>query len=295
MANSITLFKKYIDKLDEVYKQTSLTADLDADSTLVQAGANANEIVIPKMSMDGLGTYSRSSGYAQGDVTLTNETVQFNYERGRKFGVDRQDNAETAGVAFGRLGAEFTRTKAVPEMDAFTFAKIAGTENISSVTGTYANGEAWLSALVTAQTQMDNDEVDADNRILYITPDGYNAIHAVDTTKSREVLASFSKIVKVPQSRFYTKITLKDGTTAGQTAGGYAKADDGQDINFLVVQKRAIMKYPRILVNKIVSPDDNQTDDKWLFFYRAYGLVDVYDNKVAGVYLSAKSGGASVE
>lgn len=294
MANSITLFKKYIDKLDEVYKQASLTADLDADSTLVQAGANANEIIIPKMSMDGLGTYSRSDGYASGDVTLTNETVQFNYERGRKFGVDRQDNAETAGVAFGRLGAEFTRTKAVPEMDAFTFAKIAGTSNISTTTGTYANGEAWLAALVVAQTQMDNDEVPAENRILYITPDGYNAIHAVDTTKSREVLASFSKIVKVPQNRFYTKITLKDGKTAGQTAGGYAKAGDGQDINFLIVEKSAIIKYPRILVNKIVSPDDNQTDDKWLFFYRAYGLVDVYDNKVAGVYLSSKTGSASV-
>lgn len=294
MANSITLFKKYIDKLDEVYKQASLTADLDADSTLVQAGANANEIIIPKMSMDGLGTYSRSDGYASGDVTLTNETVQFNYERGRKFGVDRQDNAETAGVAFGRLGAEFTRTKAVPELDAFTFAKIAGTSSISTTTGTYANGEAWLSALVVAQTKMDNDEVPAENRILYITPDGYNAIHAVDTTKSREVLASFSKIVKVPQNRFYTKITLKDGKTAGQTAGGYVKASDGADINFLIVEKSAIIKYPRILVNKIVSPDDNQTDDKWLFFYRAYGLVDVYDNKVAGVYLSSKTGSASV-
>lgn len=293
MANSITLFKKYIDKLDEVYKQASLTADLDADSTLVQAGANANEIIIPKMSMDGLGNYSRSSGYAQGDVTLTNETVQFNYERGRKFGVDRQDNAETAGVAFGRLGAEFTRTKAVPELDAFTFAKIAGTSDITTVTGTYANGEAWLGALVTAQTAMDNDEVPAENRILYITPEGYNSIHAVDTTKSREVLASFSKIVKVPQNRFYTKITLKDGTTAGQTAGGYAKASDGKDINFLIVHKDAIIKYPRILVNKIVSPDDNQTDDKWLFFYRAYGLVDVYENKVAGVYLSNKAGSAS--
>lgn len=294
MANSITLFKKYVDKLDEVYKQASLTADLDADSTLVQAGANANEIIIPKMSMDGLGNYSRNSGYAQGDVTLTNETVQFNYERGRKFGVDRQDNAETAGVAFGRLASEFTRTKAVPEGDAFTFAKIASTSGITKTTGTYANGEAWLSALVTAQTNMDNAEVPTENRILYITPDGFNAIHAVDTTKSREVLASFSKIVKVPQTRFYTKITLKDGTTAGQTAGGYTKASDGADINFLIVEKSAVIKYPRILVNKIVSPDDNQTDDKWLFFYRAYGLVDVYDNKVAGVYLSSKTGSASV-
>ena len=294
MANSIALFKKYIDKLDEVYKQASLTADLDADSTLVQAGANANEIIIPKMSMDGLGKYDRNSGYVQGDVTLTNETVQFNYERGRKFGVDRMDNAETAGVAFGRLASEFTRTKAVPEGDAFTFAKIAGTSGITKTTGTYANGEAWLAALVTAQTAMDNAEVPAESRILYITPDGFNAIHAVDTTKSREVLASFSKIVKVPQTRFYTKIDLYDGTTGGQTAGGYVKAATGADINFLIVEKSAVIKYPRILVNKIVSPDDNQTDDKWLFFYRAYGLVDVYDNKVAGVYLSSKTGTASV-
>ena len=294
MANSIALFKKYIDKLDEVYKQSSLTADLDADSSLVQAGANANEIIIPKLSMDGLGKYDRNSGYAQGDVTLTNETVKFNYERGRKFGVDRMDNAETAGVAFGRLGAEFTRTKAVPEGDAFTFAQIAGTDGISTTTGTYANGEAWLSALVAAQTKMDNDEVPAESRILYITPDGFNAIHAVDTTKSREVLASFSKIVKVPQTRFYTKIDLYDGTTDGQEAGGYAKASAGSDINFLIVEKGAVIKYPRILVNKIVSPDDNQTDDKWLFFYRAYGLVDVYENKVAGVYLSSKTGSASV-
>lgn len=293
MANSIALFKKYIDKLDEVYKQNSLTADLDADSTLVQAGANANEIVIPKMSMDGLADYSRNSGYVTGDVTLTHETVQFNYERGRKFGVDRQDNAETAGVAFGRLGAEFTRTKAVPELDAFTFAKIAGTSNITSIEGDYTTGQNWLDALVAAGSQLDEDEVPAEGRILYITPTGFNAIHAVDTTKSREILASFTKIVKVPQSRFFTKITLNDGTTAGQKAGGYVKASDGKDINFMIVQKDAIIKYPRILVNKIVSPDDNQIDDTWMFFYRAYGLVDVYDNKVAGVYVSAKETEAS--
>jgi len=177
------------------------------------------------------------------------------------------------------------------ELDAFTFAQIAGTTGISKATaGTYADGTAWLNALVTAQSKMDNDEVSTEGRILYITPDGYNAIHAVDTTKSREVLASFSKIVKVPQSRFYTAINLYDGTTSGETAGGYVKdATNGKDINFLIVQKDAIIKYPRIIVNKVVSPDDNQTDDKWLFFYRAYGLVDVYDNKVAGVYLSNKA------
>ena len=51
MANAITKFKTYIALLDEVYKQASLTADLDSDPTLVKAGANANEIIIPKICL----------------------------------------------------------------------------------------------------------------------------------------------------------------------------------------------------------------------------------------------------
>ena len=78
MANSITTFKKYIDLLDEVYKQQAKTAILDGDNSLVQMGSNTHEIVIPKISMDGLGDYSRNGGYVDGDVTLTNETVAFN-------------------------------------------------------------------------------------------------------------------------------------------------------------------------------------------------------------------------
>ena len=125
MANSIATFKKYIDLLDEVYKQASLTAVLESDATLARAGANANEIVIPKLSMQGLANYSRNSGYVNGDVTLTNETVQFNYDRGRAFSVDAMDNEETVGVALGKLSSEFIRTKVVPELDAFRFAKLA--------------------------------------------------------------------------------------------------------------------------------------------------------------------------
>ena len=38
MANSIALFKKYIDLLDEVFKEASKTSVLDGDSTLVHMG-----------------------------------------------------------------------------------------------------------------------------------------------------------------------------------------------------------------------------------------------------------------
>ena len=50
------------------------------------------------MDMQGLADYSRNSGYVQGDVTLTNETVKCNFDRGRRFTVDTMDDLETAGL-----------------------------------------------------------------------------------------------------------------------------------------------------------------------------------------------------
>lgn len=294
MANNITKFKKYISLLDEVYKQASLTSILDSDPQTAQQGANANEIVIPKLSMDGLANYDRNSGYVKGSVTLTNETVQFNYERGRKFSVDAMDNEETAGVAFGKLASEFLRTKVAPELDAFRFAQYAGTTGISKVSAgaTLTTGATVIEALRAANNKMDEDEVPYEGRILFITPTLKGLVEDLDSGKSREVLSAFSNIVKVPQSRFYTQITLLDGSTSGETAGGYTKtASTGADINFMIIHPSALMQYPKHTVNKIISPEENQIDDSWMFFYRAYGLADVYENKTAGIYLHHKAAG----
>lgn len=286
MANAITKFKKYIDTLDEVYQISSVTSVLDGNNRLVKMGANANEIVIPKMSMDGLADYSRENGYVSGDVTLTNETVTFNYERGRSFTIDAMDNEETAGVAFGQLSGEFIRTKAAPEIDAFRFAQYAGTEGITSVSADLADAEATLSALIAAQNSMDENEVSMESRILFITPTLYNGVMNIDTTKSKAVLDSFAQIVKVPQSRFYTAINLFDGSSDGETAGHYTKdSANGKNINFMIVEKSAAIQYQKHLVSKVVTPEENQASDAWKFFYRSYGIADVYENKAAGIYL----------
>ncbi len=285
MANSIEKFEKYINVLDEVYKVASVTSILDGNDRLVRMGANANEIIIPKMSMDGLADYSRDGGYVGGDVTLTNETVTFNYERGRSFTIDAMDNEETAGVAFGQLSSEFIRTKAAPEIDAFRFAQYAAVENIGTATAVLDEAEDTLAALIAAQNAMDEAEVPTETRILFITPALYNGVMNLDTTKSRAVLDSFAQIVKVPQSRFYTAIDLLDGKTEGETAGHFVKDADGKNINFMIVEKSAAIQYQKHLVSKIVTPEENQTSDAWKFFYRSYGIADVYENKAAGIYL----------
>lgn len=290
MANNIALFKKYIDMLDEVYQNAAVTAALESDSTLASQGANTNEIVIPKLAMDGLGNYSRNDGYVKGSVTLNHETVKFNYDRGRKFNVDAMDNEETAGLAFGRLAGEFVRTKVVPELDAWRLSTYAGKASGSSkATGSLADGEAVIKALITAQNVLDEAEVTAEGRVLFITPTLHNAIAALDSYKSREVLSSFGSVVKVPQSRFYTAVDLNDGKTGGQEAGGFKKGAQGKDINFLVVERSAVMQYTKHSVSKVITPEANQENDGWLFFFRSYGLADVYENKTAGLYLHHKA------
>ena len=287
MANNIQLFQKYIALLDEVYKQASKSSILDGDASLVQAGKNTNEIIIPKMTLDGLADYSRNSGYVKGDVTLTYETVKFNYDRGRKFVVDAMDDEETAGIAFGKLSSEFIRTKVVPEMDAFRFATYAALEGIGEATGTLADGAAVITALRAAANKMDEDEVPSEQRVLFITPTLRGMIDDLDTSKSKEVLSKFSSVVEVPQSRFNTEIELLDGTTSGEEIGGFRAT--GSEINFMVVHTPAILQYPKHTVNKIITPEANQDSDGWMFFYRAYGLADAYENKVAGIYVHSKA------
>lgn len=292
MANSIALFKQYTTLLDEVYKNASLTGDLDGASDLARQGANANELIIPKMSMDGLADYSRNSGYVNGDVTLTNETVACNFDRGRMFNVDTMDNAETAGLAFGRLSGEFIRTKVVPELDAFRFATYAGITGISTTAGaTLSTGADVIAALRAAITKMDEDEVPQEERYLYITPTLLGLVQDMDTTKSREVMDCFAKVVKVPQSRFYTAIEQKDGTSSGETGGGYAKAAGAADINFMIIHKPAVIQFTKHLDTKVISPEANQNADGWKFGYRMVGIAEVYENKVAGIYLHKKAVG----
>lgn len=283
MANTIELAKKYVPILDEVYMKSALTADLESDPSLAKEGANANEIVIPKLEMEGLGKYDRNEGYVKGDINFSWETVKFNYERGRSFNVDSMDEEETLNVIVPKIMGEFTRTKVSPEADAFTFAKLAGKSGASSATGALATGEEVIKALRAATTKMDEDQVPAENRILYITPTLRGLVDDLDTTKSKAVLAKFTKIVEVPQTRFYTTIDLLSGKD-GEKKGGFKKNTEGKEINFMVVEKSAILKYDKHIAPKIVTPESNQSADGYIFGYRKYGLVDVYENKLAGIY-----------
>ena len=289
MPNTIAFPNNYISNLDEVYRLSSVTADLTSPASMSKAGTNANEIVYPQISVTGLGEYDRNSGYTTGAVDLKWKTVAFNYDRGTKITVDVMDNEESRNLAFGMAGATLMREKVAPEADAFTFATIAALDNISKTQGTIDNATQFLDALLTAWTKMDEDEVPQEGRMLYATATLLNSVMTLDTTKSREILAKFGVKKVVPQARFYTVIDLLDGKSGGEEAGHYKKADAGNDINFLIIHKPAIIKFDKHVASNIILASSNPDADADIIKYRKYGLVDAYANKRAGIYLHSKA------
>lgn len=276
MANTIELRKQYSTLLDEVYKLASLTAVLDGPNDLVKEGANANELLIPKMDMDGLDDYDKQTGYPEGSVTLEYETKKCDYDRGRMFVVDAMDNIETAGIAFGKLSGEFIRTKVVPELDAWRFSKYAKQAG-NSAAGELADGKAGVAAIRTAKTAIEDAEANPATCYLFISNALKGAIEDLDTTASKKVLEGWAGIIGVPEGRFNDDVTLTKGGKGGFTSSGSA-------LNFLIVDKNAVIQHQKHTVGKIITPEQNQDADAWKFGYRTVGISETKDNKKVGIY-----------
>lgn len=294
MANSIALAQTYLPLLDEVYKVSSRSAILDRTKVEI---VNGNTVKVFKTSMDGMGDYSRATGYVKGDVTGTWETMTLTKDRGRSFVVDNMDNEETVGMAFGTLAGEFIRTKVAPEIDAYTFAKLAGVTGIDM--GTAADitvGTSDVPGMVDeAERSMNENEVPTEGRILFISETAYAGLRSkiqrvvlngVPGINNEIEMYNGMRVVRVPQSRFYTAITLYDGVTSGQTAGGYVGTKTtGYKINFMVIHPSAVCKVVKHVKPRIFTPEQYQDADAWKFDYRIYHDTFAYENKVKGIYL----------
>lgn len=327
--NNIELSTVYLPLLDKVYKQASKTAILEGDEATMKRGDNG-ELKVAKLDMDALGDFDRNTGYTKGSTTFRWETIKYDKERSQDLRIDRLDNKEALKLPFAKLSSEFIRTKVVPETDAARIAKIAGIEGISIKAENLTDGASVISALRTCSNKMDEDEVDSENRILFITPTNRALVSDMDSYKSKEVLNKFSQIIEIPQSRMYTKIKLNDGkeeygytrakaeyeistdttvvaskdyyTKTGETYTKVAsptgnpstssyyelKSLEGKEINFLCVERSAVVSHMEQFI-KYFSPDEDQDGDDNVFKYRNNNLyAHVYENKLAGVYCSHK-------
>lgn len=292
MGNNIALAKKYLPILDEVYKASAKASILDQTDVKF---VNANTVQLFDISMDGLGTYNRSTGFVTGDVIGAWKDYALTQDRGRAFIIDSMDNEETIGMSFGKLAGEFIRTKVAPEIDAYTFATLAGTSSINGTNGDISVGTTDVALLLENATEaLDADEVPDEGRIVFMSETCYNAMkQKIDRQLANENGVNTNveyyngmRIIRVPQARFNTKITLYDGFSQDEEAGGFVvPGSTSYKINFLIVHPSAVIKVAKHVLPRIFSPQQYQQADAWKFDYRIYHDVFVKENKVSGIYL----------
>jgi len=304
MTNSIALVTKYLPLLDEVYRVNAKSSILEADASMVQQTADAKVIKINKLDMDGLGDYSRQDGYPVGSIVSDWETHEFENDRGRRFNLDKMDNLENLGMAFLNMAGQFMKQKVIPEKDAYTFAKIAGTAGIEGTTGSLTSANT-KQAIETALATLGENEVDEGNMVLFVTPTVKGNLEAQinrsltsGVTEYGQKIEYFNDIplITVPQTRFYNGIDLLDGTSSGETAGGYKKHTstgasgdaNAVDVNFILMDRAAAISIAKNNVAQIFSPEVNQLHDGWTFNYRFYYDVFVLENKRSGIYCHTK-------
>lgn len=281
MTVSIGARTNYSLLLDEKLSHDALTGFLDMDSKYVGEVNGAGQVNIPQFSvMDGLFDYSAANGFTAGDLTLNYQQVTLPWDRGVSFTIDRVADENAAMVASGNLMNEFFRTKLVPEVDAVRFSAYA------TAAGAYATGSLNASSILAAIDAGESaigQVADPSSAILFVSWDTYALMKQAaaprfqpDGDRERNIERfDGMRVVKVPTARFY-KTVAKDTTNGGVTGS--------QAIDFLIVLPEAVQQVKKFEVVKIFTPDENQSQDAWLFQVRLHHGAWALAQKTAGIY-----------
>lgn len=95
-------------------------------------------------------------------------------------------------------------------------------------------------------------------------------------------------IVSTPSNRMYTAITVYDGKSSDQKAGGYTKGTTGKDINFLVMPRTTPLAISKQDKMRIFDPNTYQKADAWSMDYRRFHDLWILDNKLDSIFMSIK-------
>ena len=294
VANSIGLASRYLPILDEIYKAESKTAVLDTAQDRVRWDQTTGSFYMFETDMVGLGDYSRNGGFVRGDVTASWRQYTPQYDRARQFVIDRLDDQQSMGLAFGTLAGEFMRTKVTPEVDAIRFRDYSKNAADSMKTAeNISTGSGAVAAIDLGTEKLDNAEVPYEGRILFVNPTMYKYLKAGITryTMNGENGIDYNvemyndmRVITVPSGRFNTAITLAQ-PNAHDGAGGYSTT--GSTINFMIVHPSAVMQSTVLYSPRIFSPDVFQEANAWAYDFRLAHGAWVKHQKANGIYVNA--------
>jgi hypothetical protein len=305
MSNSIsyaTIFQKALDE-QMIQGATSGWMEANAGQVIYNGG---KDIKIPKITMDGLGNYSRTAGYPGGAVTSEYETMTMTMDRGRQFVLDSQDvNESNFVVNASSVMAQFQRLKVIPEVDAYRYSKIAQlaiAKGTGYVLGGYTPAVADILTKIKADIATVQDKIGDIPLIIVMSRLIKNILEGSTELSKQLPVVDFTQgklttkvsaiddcpIIPVPSIRLRTLYVFNDGTTTGQTTGGFAADASAKTINWLLIAQNAPIAVSKTDNMKIFTPDQVQDADGYKMDYRKYHDLWIPDNKMDGIFANIK-------
>ncbi len=288
----------YTSKLDELAAKASVTADLDGQNAdMVRDAGSAGTIMLPKLTIEGLGDYNRETGFPKGDASIDWQAYTLRYDRGKEFSIDDMDDAETLEVMSLNMFGKFVRDFVVPEMDAVrlsTYASNAGT----TVAKTITSDKDALDALLAGEAAIE-DVADLDGTVLYLTAAFKNLLKtrvpwrfgAGEDPDTRFETFDGMRVRTVPSSRFMTSFTLgekgfaptkKADSTQSHVTGKVST--DAVALNFMLIKPEAVVQVKKTEKMRYFAPDTNQERDAHKWQYRLYHDAWVLSEKKPLIY-----------
>jgi len=302
MANVLEYSKIFQTELDKVAVQALTTGWMDSNSGQVKY-TGGKEVKIPKLSVDGLADYGRAgnTGFVDGAVTFEYETKTMTQDRGRGFSIDANDVDETGFVVTaGSIMGEFQRTKVVPEIDAYRLSALSALAQEANKKYSYTPSKLTIIEEIKLGIKNIRQKGYNGDLVIHLTYDAMMEVELALLGKLTSV--DFSKggiITKVPaidmcplietaENRMYSAIQLYDGVTSGQTQGGYVKASNGIQMNFIIMPRTTPIAVTKQDNMRIFDPLTNQKANAWAMDYRRYHDLWVKDNAADSIYVNYK-------
>lgn len=274
--------------LRELYGHDLTSIDLYKSNQDLQI-VNGKNLKIPRLSVSGYKDHVRTSlGFNTGSTNNDYQTVTLDHDRDIEFPIDPMDVDETnLVVSIANIQKRFDKTQAIPEQDCYTYSKLyaefvraGGTVKHTALTAANI-----LSELDTDLAALEDAGVPLDRVIMYTTTavkkllknaDGITRTLNVGSSNNidRRVLGvdDIKKMVTVPSARFKTAYDFTDG---------YAVAQTGKQINYILIDPEAQVSRVKYSYIKVFTPGhDSRTSDNYLYQNRKYNGTFAIDELI---------------
>lgn len=305
MANNLQYATTFQTELDKAAVEQATSGWMELNDKLVKYNGGA-EVKIPKLDMDGLADYDRQTGFVEGAVDLSWQTKTMTMDRGRQFTFDEQEVNDTNFVlTASSVMGEFQRTKVIPEIDAYRYSTLAALAAAKdrAVYG-YTPEEATVLKKLYADLAAVQDVVGDDTPLIVTMATPVAALFDLNSTLAKSIsVVDFKQgdvtlkvksingqhpLIRVGSGRMKTSYLFNDGTTSGQAKGGFAPADDAQDINWIICPRNAPIAVSRTDKVRIFDPETYQKKRAWAVDYRKYHDLWVLDNQMNAILVNIK-------